>query len=142
MISYESKRKISKEISRVGTYGRVIDGDFYYSNALVGEKIPSFEELIKKTENLLNVHAKSFLRTSAKKANCVIRIYRHENLEVYNDTYWIYGVEVYWKELFGDMVSIDNVPIDYENMIIKTWAFHDESILLKPDFVDIYLKIK
>ena len=142
MISKETKQRISKKISTIGTHGRVIDGDFYYSDTVLEEKIPSFEELIKKTVNLLNAYANSFSRTSPKKANCVIRIYRHENLEVYDDTYWIYGVEVYWKELFSEMASIDNVPIDYENMIIKTWAFHDESILLKPDFVDIYLKIK
>ena len=49
---------------------------------------------------------------------------------------------MYWKEGFGQMMSIESIPIDYSSMSIKTWAFQDESILLKPDFVDVYLKIK
>lgn len=141
MINQELKQKISENVSKVGFHGRVIDGEFYYENVLVDE-IPSFEELMKKVINLLTIYSNSFTRTSPRKANCVVRIYRHENLKVYDDIYWIYGVEVYWKEGFGQMISIESIPIDYSSMSIKTWAFQDESILLKPDFVDVYLKIK
>ncbi len=104
------------------------------------EYIPLFEKIY--DDMIMKIECKGFSveRTSPKKANCVLRIYRDECVYVNKMLYWIYGAEVYLKINFS-MMAQDESYIDYSkcNIICKLL---DPHTTVEPHFSDYYLILR
>ena len=140
MISHEEMKRISKKVSKC--YGGiVIDSEYQYSGISV--EIPHLEEIIAEAiENLKHTVKGSINRVNPFFANTIIRVYRHENMKIGEDIHWIWGSKIYFKTMFNGYVDSDNYELNFEEFILTKYLFQDESVILRPDFVDIYLKIK
>lgn len=108
----------------------------------IGDEIilPSFEELFEKTTQKLLEKGYQIERIAPNKANCVIRVFKHECFETGVVLTYIYGVRTYLKTFKG-MISSHNSFIDYKNHEIKLVFCQDEYTIVKPNFVDYYVKL-
>ena len=104
-------------------------------------KIPYIEDLSKSAISKLKELGFFVERVEPQKANCIIRVFRDDNLKYEGDTHWMYGVEVYIKTS-NIFYSKFNVKIDYATFKVRKWFFQDESTIMEPNFVDYYLRVK
>lgn len=102
--------------------------------------IPEIEYLFENTIQELQVEGFNIQRVDPRKANCIIRVFRHGGYVYKDDIHWVYGVYSYIKTPEG-MRARSNSYIDYANCEVTVWLFQDECFDIKPHFVDYYVKI-
>lgn len=136
----QNKRLQLQDIISINS-GTVRKGEFFnYYNHKV--KIPQFEELFKSAIYNIKEIGFSVKRVAPQKANAVIRVFRHENLQCDDCTYWMYGTDIFLKE-FGKFYSVhfDKYEISFDKCAVKIWFYQDEYTHFKPHFVDYFVKI-
>jgi hypothetical protein len=138
MISQKEIKRISNRVNQCYS-GLVIDGEYNYVYQAI--EMPHLEEIVNEAIENLKLIVKSVKRVSPDKSNCIIRAYRHDSLKIDGNTHWIWGVTIYFKT-FNGYICEENFEINYEEHTITEYLFQDESVILRPDFVDIYLKIE
>lgn len=104
------------------------------------DNIPAFEKIAEESINNLRKEGFAVERVDPKKANCIIRVFRHESYPYEDYCYWAYGTDVYIKTSVG-LKSVRNTFIDYSEFAVTKWLFQDECFDIKPHFVDYYVKI-
>lgn len=104
-------------------------------------KIRPYDDLFKDAVERLNDAGFEARRTSALKANAIIRVFRNSGFAYDGTTYWGQGVDLFVKN-FGCMLSSYQTLIDYEYYGVKFWIFQDDSFVMPMDFVDYYVRIK
>ena len=102
--------------------------------------IPGIEFLFENIIQELQVEGFNVQRVDPRKANCIIRVFRHEGYVYKDDIHWGYGAYSYIKTPEG-MKAKNNCYIDYAKCEVTKWLFQDECFDLKPHFVDYYVKI-
>jgi hypothetical protein len=140
MISREEMKRISKKVTK--SYGGlVMDNEYKYSGVFV--EIPHLEEIIVEAiESLKHTVKSSIRRVNPFNSNIIIRVYRHTNMKIGEDIHWVWGYKIYFKTIFNGYVDSDNCELNFEEFTVTKYLFQDDSVILRPDFVDIYLKIK
>lgn len=134
----EKKEKIWRISNYIKT-GIIKDGNPVLNGVHI-VNIPCFENIYQDVLNNLKVNLFNVERVSPLTANCILRVFRHNNLQHEDEIHWVYGADIFIKSLDG-MTSRNDCIIDYSKCEIKKWLFQDESFIMIPDFIDYYLKI-
>lgn len=139
---HKSIKKEHEEIWKVVnniSSGMIVEGKPIHWGKI--SEILSYEEIFKKAMTNLKEIGFSVQRVDPKKANGILRVFSDKNLEYDNETYWMYGSQIYLKTTNGMMSYYEDL-IDYSRFRVQNWFFQDESTIFEPNFVDYYLKIK
>ena len=140
MLNQEKSKRIWKNLNII-ELGSVRKGKLYDFDTSKKIQLPYIEELAKSAISKLKELGFSVERVEPKKANCIIRVFRDDNIKYEKNTYWMYGVEAYIKTPYS-FTSKDDINIDYSIFEVCVWFFQDESTIMKPNFVDYYLRVK
>jgi len=103
--------------------------------------IPSLEEIAEEEISKLKREGYSVYRVSPKRANCILRVFRHEGLPYEDNMFWLYGADVFLKTPKRTCSSYDAL-IDYSSYRVELRFDQKDFVILKPNFVDYFLKVK
>ena len=103
-------------------------------------RVKQFEEIFRDTEEKLSAAGFSIKRVSPLRANAVIRVFRCEGWKHDDSIHWIYGSDVFARNL-GVMLSAYTTLIEYDRYLIKWIFYQDEMPSMEPHFVDYFVKI-
>lgn len=110
------------------------------------EEKPNFEvgEIRKMIFDALTSKGYTAYLGKPQSANCIIRVYKEEK-EYEGAKYRILGAHCYTKAQDGRWKCIDRIGeeygIDFNQHVIKTWFFQDESWDVSVDFFDTFVKL-
>ncbi len=137
----------TKERIRIQTYvnmaysgmlkeGEPVDG------ACKKVEVPTLEELYKKAIDSLIYHGFEVKEASTPEANIVVRVYRDIEINLENQMYWAYGIEVFWKAFFGMRSTATGDPIQFTIQQVKVPLKQDGFTTTQTkNMKDYYLKI-
>lgn len=103
--------------------------------------IPSLETIAELSIQNLKNRGFSVERVSPKKANCIIRVFRHECFIHRGEVYWMHGANAFLKTFDGMYASNDDTTINYSNYEVRIDFLQDEYATMNPHFVDYFFKI-
>lgn len=103
--------------------------------------VPQYEEIVVQAVNRLRALGLSVTRTSPKKCNAVIRVFRHENVLFQGRDHFIWGIDIFIKTKDGIM-SKYQTRIKYSTYELQWFAKNGDSIDIRPHFVDYFVSLE
>lgn len=104
-------------------------------------EVPLIEDLVEKSLEQIQKIGFSTTRIAPKKANGIIRVYRHCALEHDFEKFWMYGVNLFLKCGKG-FTDENGYTIDYSKYQFRWWFCQDEYAIMEPHFVDYFVLIR
>lgn len=102
--------------------------------------IPASADILEKSIAKLKHAGFSVKIVPPKRANCVLMVYSHDGFEYQNCTQWLYGVDVFFKSLFG-MRTLEGLRM--KSYYQTEYSFSEkESVKLTHHLVYYHLKIR
>lgn len=101
---------------------------------------PAPEDILEKSIAKLKHAGFSVKVVPPKRANCVLMVYSHDGFEYQNCTQWLYGVDVFFKSLFG-MRTLEGLRMKSYYQA-EYWFSEKESIKLTHHLVYYHLRIR
>lgn len=128
------------ELARIWNIDSINSGKSEESTRIEPMAIPHFEEIAALAFDKLEAAGFSVRRVSPRKANCVIRVFRHEGLIHDGSTYWMWGIDIFVKQREGMISSYDTL-INFSKYELRYWYQNGEYTDMEPHFVDYFVKL-
>lgn len=121
--------------------GIVENGKTVNAVSLKEVEVPLLENLAEQSFKKLKSIGFSVTRIAPKKANCIIRVYRHSAVEHNFESFWLYGVNLFLKCGKG-FTDENDYTVDYGKCQFRWWFCQDEYAIIEPYFVDYFVLIR
>lgn len=128
------------QLSRIWNVNTINSGKLEESSRIDPIVIPHFEEIAALAVDKLEAAGFSVHRVSPRKANCVIRVFRHEGLTHDENTYWMWGIDLFAKQREG-LVSSYGTQINFSKYELRYWYQNGKYADMGPHFVDYFAKL-
>lgn len=136
-----NKNKCARIWKAVNIHTGIVKDGKTFNYSFREETVPPFEKIAETTINNLKEQGFLVKRVAPKRANCIIRVFRHEKLTHEEDTFWMYGADIFLKKIVGMYPPYETTGISYDECKIKMWFCQDDYAIFEPHFVDYFVKI-
>lgn len=94
-----NKNKCARIWKAIDIHTGIVKDGKTLNHSFLEETVPQFEKISEATIIKLKEQGFSVKRVAPKRANCIIRVFRHEKLTHEEDTFWMYGADIFLKKL-------------------------------------------
>lgn len=128
------------QLARIWNVNSINSGKLEESSRIEPIVIPHLEEIAALAIDKIEASGFSVRRVSPRRANCVIRVFRHEGLNHDGNTYWMWGIDIFLKQREGMLSSYGSL-INFSEYELSYWYQNGEHTDMSPHFVDYFVKL-